>query len=77
MILVLAEQRDGVLNRATWEAIVAAQGLGEPVRVAVLGQGVSALAAELAAAAVEEVLLVEDAALAAYTADGYTQAMAT
>jgi electron transfer flavoprotein alpha subunit len=76
MILIFAEQRDGVLNRASWEAIVAAQGLGEPIRVAVLGQGVSALASELAAAAVDEVLLVEDAALAAYTADGYTQAMA-
>ena len=29
MILVVAEQRDGKLNRATWEAIAAAQQAGE------------------------------------------------
>jgi electron transfer flavoprotein alpha subunit len=75
MILVLAEQRDGVLNRATWEALAAAQSLGGPVRVAVIGQDVSAIAGELAAAAVETVLTVEHPALAAYTADGYTQAI--
>ena len=28
MILVVAEQRGGVLNRATWEALTAAQALG-------------------------------------------------
>jgi electron transfer flavoprotein alpha subunit len=76
MILVLAEQRDGVLNRATWEVVAAAQSIGAPIRIAAIGQGVSALAAELAAAAVEAVLTVEDASLAAYTADGYTQAIA-
>ena len=27
MILVIAEQRDGRLNRATWEALAAAQAL--------------------------------------------------
>src|SRR5215510_4403534 len=76
MILVLAEHRDGVLNRATWEAVAAAQSLGGSVRVAVLGQDVSAIAGELAAAAVEAVLTVEEPALAVYTADGYTQAIA-
>jgi electron transfer flavoprotein alpha subunit len=75
MILVLAEQRDGVLNRATWEAVAAAQSLGDAIRIAVLGNDVSALAGELAAAQVAEVLTVEHAALAAYTADGYTQAL--
>ena len=28
MILVIAEQRDGKLNRASWETIVAAQQMG-------------------------------------------------
>ena len=39
MILVIAEQRDGKLNRATWETITAAQQLagGMPITVAVLG----------------------------------------
>jgi len=77
MILVFAEQRDGVLNRATWEVVVAAQALGGSIKIAVLGAGLSALGAELAAAAVDEVLTVDHPALAQYTADGYTQAMAS
>jgi len=75
MILVLAEQRDGVLNRATWEAIVMAQAAGGPVKVAILGKGSGSLATDLAAARVDEVLTVEDPALDAYTADAYTQAI--
>ena len=45
MILVIAEQKDGKLNRASWEAIAAAQQLSGgsmPIKVAVAGQGVSA-----------------------------------
>jgi electron transfer flavoprotein alpha subunit len=76
MILVIAEQRQGTLNRATWEAIAAAQQAGEPIKIAVPGAGVAAIAQELAAAAVEEVLLVEAPALAEYTADGYVAALA-
>jgi electron transfer flavoprotein alpha subunit len=76
MILVIAEQRDGRLNRASWEPIVAAQQTGMPVRVAVLGGDVAAAADELATAAVSEVLRVEHPALAQYTADGFTQALA-
>jgi len=75
MILVIAEQRDGTLNRASWEPIVAAQQAGQPVKVAVLGQGIAASAGELAAADVAEVIVVEAAALAAYTADAYTMAI--
>ena len=39
MILVIAEQRDGKLNSATWETIVAAQQLagGQPIAIAVPG----------------------------------------
>ena len=44
MILVVAEQREGALNRASWEAIAAAQQMGGPVKIAVLGQSVSATA---------------------------------
>ena len=42
VILVIAEQRDGKLNRASWEAIAAAQQLAgqAPVKIAVLGQSV-------------------------------------
>jgi electron transfer flavoprotein alpha subunit len=81
MILVVAEQRDGKLNRASWEAIAAGQRLaaragGAPVKVAVLGGDVSAASAELAAADVAEVMAVESPALETYTADGFVAALA-
>jgi electron transfer flavoprotein alpha subunit len=76
MILVIAEQRDGTLNRASWEPIVAAQQSGQPVTVLVLGTNLSSVASELAAAAVTEVLTTEHELLATYTADGYTHALA-
>jgi electron transfer flavoprotein alpha subunit len=76
MILVIAEQRDGTLNRASWEAIAAAQQAGGPIKIAVPGTGVEPLAGELAAAEAEEVLAVEAEALGEYTADGYVMALA-
>ena len=84
MILVIAEQRDGKLNRASWEAMAAAQQLagtaqqlasGSPIKVVVAGGNVAAVAQELATAAVVEVLTVEDPALASYTPDGFVQAL--
>ena len=61
MILVIAEQRDGKLNRATLETIAAAQKLAgdAPVKAVVLGQSVAAVAQDLATT-VSEVLLVEN-----------------
>ena len=50
MILVVAEQREGTLNRASWEAIAAAQQLGDSVKVVVAGSGVADAAKELAKA---------------------------
>ncbi len=77
MILVVAEQRDGKLNRATWEAVAAAQALagGEAIKVAVAGSGIDAVAQELAAAGVGEVLVLDDPALQSYTPDGYVLAL--
>jgi electron transfer flavoprotein alpha subunit len=74
-VLVIAEQRDGALNRATWEAIAAAQQSASPVRVTLLGSGVDAAAAELAGSGVERVVVADDLALQAYTADGYVMAL--
>jgi electron transfer flavoprotein alpha subunit len=78
-ILVFAEHQDGKLTRSTWEALAAgqhlAQGLGTTVTAVVLGSNVAALGAELAAAAVQEVLTVDTPLLADYTADGYTLAL--
>jgi len=75
MILVIAEQREGALNRASWEAIAAAQQAGGPVTVAVVGSGVGAAAGELAAADVAEVIALEHDALAMYTPDGFVAAL--
>ncbi len=78
-ILVVAEHRDGKLNRATWEAVAAGQRLAAQVNstvsVVCLGQGVRGLAEELATKRLHEVLLVEDERLAEYTPDGYTAAL--
>ena len=77
MILVIAEQKDGKLNRATVETIAAAQQLAGgsmPIKVVVAGQGLSAVAGELAQMAVAEVITLDDAALAHYTPDAFVQA---
>ena len=55
MILVVAEQREGVMNRVSWEAVVAAQemavqGFG-PIKVVVMGSTVAGVADEVAAGA--------------------------
>ncbi len=76
MILVIAEQRDGKLNRATLETIAAAQQLSgdAAIKAVVLGQSVAAVAQDLATA-VGEVLLVENASLGSYTPDAFTAAI--
>jgi electron transfer flavoprotein alpha subunit len=74
-VLVIAEQRGGTLNRATWEAIAAAQQVGGPLQVAVAGDALDAVAGELAAADCERVIAVEHQALRDYTADGSVLAL--
>jgi electron transfer flavoprotein alpha subunit len=79
VILIVAEQRGGKLNRATWETVAAAQqlGAGQPITIAVPGAAGDAqkAAGELAAAAVTEVVTVQSEAIEAYTPDGYTGAL--
>jgi electron transfer flavoprotein alpha subunit len=80
VILVVAEHRQGVLNRATWEAVAAAQLLAQRVgglslTIAVVG-ATGAAADELAAAGVGDVLTLVDPALETYTPDGYVVALA-
>ena len=77
MILVVAEQREGKLNRASWEAIAAAQQLAGsmPIKVAVLGGTTGNVPTELASARVAEVVVAEHAALEPYTPDGFVMAL--
>jgi electron transfer flavoprotein alpha subunit len=78
-ILVIAEQRGGAWNRMSWETLAAGQQLGaqtgRTVSAAVAGQGIAALAGELARKKLDRVYAVEHQLLAAYTADGYTAAL--
>ena len=73
--IVVAEQRDGKLSRASWETIAGAQQAGGELRVALLGSGLDAVAAELAAADSAGVLVVDHPQLGAYTSDGYVVAL--
>src|SRR5262245_50024260 len=77
MILVVAEQREGRLNRASWEAVAAAQQLaaGMPIKILVLGGTTGSVSTDLASAAVAEVLVAEHAALEPYTPDAYVMAL--
>src|SRR5258707_6991763 len=78
-ILVIAEQRQGKWNNASFETLAAAQqiasALSGSVAALVIGKGVDALAAELAGKSVAEVLQVEHELLEAYTPDGYCVAL--
>lgn len=78
MILVVAEQREGILNLATWEAIVAAQRLagGDAITIAVLGASTGSAPQELAAGGVGDVLVLADTALEPYTPDAHVIALA-
>jgi electron transfer flavoprotein alpha subunit len=77
VILVIAEQREGKLNRASWETIAAAQQIagGMPIKVAVLGGTTGRVANDLAAASVAEVLVGENPALEPYTPEGFVMAL--
>jgi len=77
-ILVLMEQQAGAWNRMSWETLVAGQQLGAQtgatVSAAVAGQGIDALAGELAAKKLDKVYAVNHELLKNYTADGYAAA---
>src|SRR6266496_573218 len=75
-ILVVVEQREGKLNRVSWETVVAGQSLaaemGWTLEAAVAGSGVSAIAGEVAAKRVAKVYDVESPGLNPYTPEGFS-----
>jgi electron transfer flavoprotein alpha subunit len=78
-ILLFIEQRDRTISKTSFEALVPAQALaadlGQSLAAVVLGKDVSNIANEVAAKKLDTVYLVEDAALAEYTSDGYVAAL--
>jgi electron transfer flavoprotein alpha subunit len=78
-ILVVVEQRDGKLNRVSWETLAAGQALaaetGWALEAAVLGSGISQLASEVAEKKVSKVYAVESAKLTPYTPDAFSFAL--
>ncbi len=79
-ILLITEQREGKCNKTSFETLAAAQQIAGEMKATlaavVIGKGVRALADELAASKLDEVLLVEHDLLEAYTPDGFTAALA-
>jgi electron transfer flavoprotein alpha subunit len=74
-ILVIVEQREGKLNRVSWETLTAGQAIaaetGWPLEAAVVGSNVGGLAAEVAAKKVSKVYAVESPKLEPYTPDAF------
>src|SRR5579864_7502573 len=76
IILIVVEQREGKLNRVSWETLTAGQALaaetGWTVEAAVVGSGVVSVANEIAAKKVAKVYAVESAKLEPYTPDAFS-----
>src|SRR5580765_7836532 len=75
MILVIVQQREGKLNRVSWETLTAGQAIaaetGWPLEAAVAGGSVAALATEVAGKKVGKVYSIESAKLEPYTPDAF------
>jgi electron transfer flavoprotein alpha subunit len=78
-ILVVLEERDGRVSRASWEALAAGRHLAgnsnQSVSAVVLGANTEATAAEAAAKSVARVIRIAHPLLERYTPDAYTAAL--
>jgi electron transfer flavoprotein alpha subunit len=78
-ILVIVEQREGKLNRVSWETLTAAQAIaaqtGWPLEAAVVGRNIGGIAAEVAGKKLGKVYAVEAAKLDPYTPDAFVHAL--
>jgi len=78
-ILVIVEQREGKLNRVSWETITAGQAIagatGWPLEAAVVGANIAAIASEVTAKKVAKVYAIESLKLEPYTPDAFSAAL--
>src|SRR5437763_9598096 len=74
-ILVVVEQREGKLNRVSWETITAGQAIaaatGWTLEAAVVGASAASIAGEMATKKIAKVYAVESAKLEPYTPDAF------
>jgi electron transfer flavoprotein alpha subunit len=79
-VFVITEQRDDAFRKVSFEAVSEgrriADGLGAEMTAVVVGSGVEGLAAELEKYGPDKILVADDAALAEYTTDAYTNVIA-
>ena len=79
MILVIIEQREGKLNRVSYETITAAQAIAAemnwPIEAAVLGANPQSIASEVAGKKLQKVYAISSDKLEPYTPDGYVAAL--
>jgi len=79
MILVIVEQREGKLNRVSFETLTGAQAIaretGWTLEAAVAGSGVGEIAKEIAGKKVAKVYDIESLQLAKYTPDAFVAAL--
>jgi electron transfer flavoprotein alpha subunit len=78
-ILVIVEQREGKLNRVSWETVAAGQALaaetGWTLEAAVAGSNVTSLSGEIVAKKVAKVYAIESPKLEPYTPDAFAAAL--
>ncbi|HET9743569.1 MAG TPA: electron transfer flavoprotein subunit alpha/FixB family protein [Terriglobales bacterium] len=78
-ILVIVEQREGKLNRVSYETLTAAQQIaaqtGWALEAAVAGSGIDLIAQEIAKVKLARVYAIESPQLERYTADAYVAAL--
>lgn len=79
-VLIIAEQRNGVLKKVTFELLGVgaslASALGGSVEAALLGSGVNNLSETLAQHGATKVYLADDPGLARYSSEGYANTLA-
>lgn len=80
-ILVVVEQREGKLNRVSWETLTAGQALaaetGWTLEAAVAGSNIAGIAGEVATKKVTKVYAVESTKLEPYTPDAFAAGLKT
>jgi electron transfer flavoprotein alpha subunit len=79
-VFAITEQRDGELRKVSFEVVSEgrrlADGLGADLTAVVLGSGIEGFAEELKKYGPDKILVADDAALADYTTDAYTNVLA-